>query len=824
MFTAGRILNSQKSCTSLRRATASTTGGGGGGGLTSPLILSSPSSISRRNRSTKINIDNINKYRCFVPFVWQAFIISIFGCLVLILGVALCIVGFYAGFGKNEDESYNESRALNQVDDVEGNENDNLDFFTLVTHSDSSGKQSTQQNYYDTNFDDNATNDANYVHSEPTHFTRYFTSNNYTATSSLKSLPNESDSGSSGRYLMKYFSYIGPVIMSVGSFSLVFACVLVCETRDKVLKKLQVEAIKERKLTMKKSLVRRESVQQFIEYNETNHNNNNNNNDDDDIFDDPNNNIDNVCSSNNNAINTSKRNKQKRANYAGNAEGDDLTNEIVFKKSKLKCLYYPMRRLSLSMLGDNELVIKLEDDDEDGDADDDDVHGKNALSTSDKKEKRNHKNVMNKIKAVSTFINKSIHNSNENKNKHSDKDCSNKKHGKDNNYNKIKSRNKSSQKISNISSIEDSCNVNQAAISTISNNNHQPDNFFDGIYDIGHVHTDYCGLDRSCNSNNLDKRISINNNNNVNNDIFNQQLHSACRSKARVHDWSQEIDLERHVFKDIMLSSVHHNNRGQRLSNNNNVHTSLNNSTVNIITTNSNINKGNIDNNYNNNRGITSHLHLSDDHGCVESFERNIQVGCRTACSDANYSSNILKTSTATTTLNTLLLLTTSTISTQTTTPSNSTTVLNRAATTEVVLQETVTPAITKLNTTHRPINNNKSVSNRKATTINRCILINISNDISSNCNNIVRNIYKCIVNNIHKIINIYYILCNNNNNKAAPNNNNNHDNNKKRFPPQRYDVIIRKKELERGGHKNSVTTSGGFAILKLRRFSDVFV
>ena len=34
---------------------------------------------------------------------------------------------------------------------------------------------------------------------------------------------------------LKFFTYVGPVLMSFGCFTLVFSCVVVCETRDKVL-------------------------------------------------------------------------------------------------------------------------------------------------------------------------------------------------------------------------------------------------------------------------------------------------------------------------------------------------------------------------------------------------------------------------------------------------------------------------------------------------------------------------------------------------------------------------------------------------------------
>ena len=42
-----------------------------------------------------------------------------------------------------------------------------------------------------------------------------------------------------GSEATRYFIYVGPVIMSFGSFAIVFACVIVCETRDRVLDLLE---------------------------------------------------------------------------------------------------------------------------------------------------------------------------------------------------------------------------------------------------------------------------------------------------------------------------------------------------------------------------------------------------------------------------------------------------------------------------------------------------------------------------------------------------------------------------------------------------------
>ena len=120
------------------------------------------------------------KFRCYVPFVWQALTAACIGLVVVLVGVGLCIVGYHA------------------------------DRLMSIMHDDTPLQPRHLNNYndYDNNSEVNGTETA-WAHL-------------------------------AGTYIhLKYLIYLGPALMSCGSFAIVFSCVVVCETRDKALQLIE---------------------------------------------------------------------------------------------------------------------------------------------------------------------------------------------------------------------------------------------------------------------------------------------------------------------------------------------------------------------------------------------------------------------------------------------------------------------------------------------------------------------------------------------------------------------------------------------------------
>lgn len=105
------------------------------------------------------------KFRCYVPFLWQAMAAACAGVVVVVAGAGLCVVGYYADRMRNS--------LPRRLDNV--------------TSAWTEGEETTRQQ-------------------QPCGFCRW-----------------------------KALIYVGPALMSCGSFAIVFSCVVVCEMRDKML-------------------------------------------------------------------------------------------------------------------------------------------------------------------------------------------------------------------------------------------------------------------------------------------------------------------------------------------------------------------------------------------------------------------------------------------------------------------------------------------------------------------------------------------------------------------------------------------------------------
>lgn len=161
MFTAGRILRN------LNR-------GDPNAGPVNSVLIPQPRKMKDRR-----------KFRCYVPFVWQALMATCIGFLVILIGIALCVVGYYA----DHIQSLTAPRRL-----------DNITSALSLASREKYGPEGKAA--------DEGTSGRG---------------------------GGESGAGTTGYNYLRCMIYIGPALMSCGSFAIVFSCVVVCETRDKLL-------------------------------------------------------------------------------------------------------------------------------------------------------------------------------------------------------------------------------------------------------------------------------------------------------------------------------------------------------------------------------------------------------------------------------------------------------------------------------------------------------------------------------------------------------------------------------------------------------------
>ena len=310
MFVAGRIL-SQKSPSVLSHLR---------GDAKFSNILIGSKKPPKKNRIRR-------KFRWYVPFVWQAFLVTISGILLSLCGLVMCVIGFYSSsysYGKhvhqigaieNIYKKHNDSffHLLEESKRIYSDTNDNLKpkrvslyknqydfsnepgkkvksienknilsvFKTFKDNSDKNKKVtifSLLQNnrssfvtpfilHQSTNPKNNSrlkallTSHLHFFKNTHFHFLKAFkpliTNLNYSFFNSghfknVGNLSNEismkfpkdmnnSTKTRTPKSKLRYLSYIGPITMSVGSFFVVFACVVVCEARDQLIDDLEKE-------------------------------------------------------------------------------------------------------------------------------------------------------------------------------------------------------------------------------------------------------------------------------------------------------------------------------------------------------------------------------------------------------------------------------------------------------------------------------------------------------------------------------------------------------------------------------------------------------
>ena len=155
--------------------------------------------IRVQKKTTRILASRLSRF--YVPFIWQALLACFVGMAIITLGVCLCILGYEA-----DREIGNSSKEKNflsmRADDVLKNKIDHQ-FLKNSNLEVGAGK-----------------NNSN--HKKNIFLLDSYKSNN---TGHLEAV--------------RYLIYVGPIIMSFGSFAIVFACVIVCETRDRVLDLLE---------------------------------------------------------------------------------------------------------------------------------------------------------------------------------------------------------------------------------------------------------------------------------------------------------------------------------------------------------------------------------------------------------------------------------------------------------------------------------------------------------------------------------------------------------------------------------------------------------
>lgn len=134
--------------------------------------LLAPARVRRKER---------RKFRCYMPFMWSALMMACAGLGIILTGIAMCFVGYYLGpFGStsvvaSDDRSDAIFEHRSNSTSTDGPSTNWSPMAAAVSH-----EQSTLQTY-------------------------------------------------------RGLIYAGPVVMSFGCFAIVFACVIVCETRDRAL-------------------------------------------------------------------------------------------------------------------------------------------------------------------------------------------------------------------------------------------------------------------------------------------------------------------------------------------------------------------------------------------------------------------------------------------------------------------------------------------------------------------------------------------------------------------------------------------------------------
>jgi len=133
------------------------------------------------------------KFRWYVPFMWQPLVASSAGLIVIVSGIIMCIVGFH------EEQLALPDHTLEEM------QNETISAAPPPPNRHEMDDENLSENVDQPGSEDNNNNNNNH---------------------------NNNNNNNNNPF--NSFVYVGPVIMSIGCFAIVFSCVAVCETRDKV--------------------------------------------------------------------------------------------------------------------------------------------------------------------------------------------------------------------------------------------------------------------------------------------------------------------------------------------------------------------------------------------------------------------------------------------------------------------------------------------------------------------------------------------------------------------------------------------------------------
>lgn len=139
---------------------------------------------------------NDDRFRCIVPFLPKAFTVTLAGITIILVGLSICIIAYKWGFAQ---------KSLNRSDKYSTKGKSNCSLHASI---------------------DSVEIDHMQVEPIP-----------------LRQIPGDNSSVQlqENSLVWKYFSFLGPFVMSFGSFLIVFSCVVVCEKREKLLAVLKHE-------------------------------------------------------------------------------------------------------------------------------------------------------------------------------------------------------------------------------------------------------------------------------------------------------------------------------------------------------------------------------------------------------------------------------------------------------------------------------------------------------------------------------------------------------------------------------------------------------
>ena len=227
MFAAGRILRHSRRLSSVP-----------GGGILGVAV--------RPRRKEK------RKFRCYMPFMWSALVMSFVGITIIMGGTAMCVAGWYLGhFGS--DDLVTTTTVVDQAnvtDAVTGLPN--VTEAQLLPNAVRASPNVTHAELLPNavwgppkaEFHDGVMAPPNITQAQLLPNAEMGSPKAEFLPSAVRGRPNVTDADDQLSTVFgvsveippaRGLAYAGPVVMSFGCFAVVFACVVVCETRDRVI-------------------------------------------------------------------------------------------------------------------------------------------------------------------------------------------------------------------------------------------------------------------------------------------------------------------------------------------------------------------------------------------------------------------------------------------------------------------------------------------------------------------------------------------------------------------------------------------------------------